>query len=170
MKRDLAPRPPAIPIRVACRNTTPPHLIAVERPSSTPRLLAPPRHHVHLPLQLVGGAIAGPLALEPVARLPLAAWRRAAAAPHVDHGRRLVDRAELGLFSLRVVPSGGTRKAVYRGYTEGGELRDEGSGMDEASGSGGGKSRKMVLIGAQNKFQLYRHWYHVLKPTTAPHA
>lgn len=80
--------------------SSPPHLIAVERPSPAVWLLAPPRNNVHLPLQFVSRAEAGPLALEPVAGLPLALGCSAAATSHIDHGGRLVERAKLGLFSL----------------------------------------------------------------------
>jgi len=83
------------------------YLVAVERPPTAVGLLAPPRHHVHHSRLLVGRAEAGPLALEPVAGLPLAILGRTPAAPHVDHGGRLVEGAELGLLSLFLVRSAG---------------------------------------------------------------
>lgn len=76
------------------------HLIAVQRPSPTVWLLTPTRHNVHHPLRLVGRAEAGPLALEAVARLPLAVGSGAPPTSHVDHGSRLVKGAELRLLSL----------------------------------------------------------------------
>ncbi len=77
-----------------------PHLVAVQRPPSTVGLLAPPRHHVHHPFQLVRCAEGRPVPLDRVTGLPLALRGRAAPASHVDHGGRLVEGAELCLLSL----------------------------------------------------------------------
>lgn len=93
------PTTPTNPAPGALASTIP-HLVAVKRPPSTIRMLAPPRHNVHHPLGFVSRAKAGPLPLEPVAGLPLAVRGRAATASHVDHDGRLVKRAELCLLSL----------------------------------------------------------------------
>lgn len=94
----------------------PSHLVAIQRSPSTILVLAPPRHDVDHPLRLVSRAVAGPLTLEPVARLALAVRRRAAATSHVDHDCRLVKRAELCLLSLFFPQNSSGRRKLSQHY------------------------------------------------------